>query len=62
MAEYRLPKNSWEGARIRTPAYQFTVTSLEDPLLLSLKREVKRHNKAFVRLQGKLVQSIMLIV
>ena len=46
MAEYRLPLNSWEGAKIRTPAYQFTVYDLDDPLLLSLRREVKRNNKA----------------
>ena len=46
MAEYRLPKNSWEGAKLRTEAYQFTIESKDDPLLLALKKEVKRHNKA----------------
>ena len=46
MAFYRLPKMSWEGAKLRTPAYQFTVFETNDLLLLRLKQEVARHNKA----------------
>ena len=46
MAFYKLPEKSWEGAKIRTPAYQFTVMETNDLLLLRLKAEVARHNKA----------------
>ena len=47
MAEYKLCEmKSWYESRLRTPAYQFTVTSLDDPELAALRKETKRHNKA----------------
>lgn len=47
MAEYKLCSiASWNGNRMRTEAYQFTVESLDDPLLVALKKEIARNNKA----------------
>ena len=47
MSEYKLcEKCGWDGSKLRTDAYQFTITSLDDPKLADLRKETKRHNKA----------------
>lgn len=46
MAEYLPTKYKWNESHLRSEAYVFTVGSLDDPTLLALRKEIKRHNKA----------------
>ena len=47
MAEYKLcSMKNWNDSVLRTPAYQFTIESLDDPALEELRVECRRNNKA----------------